>query len=44
MDDNRASSILPKLCITSSGVVVGEHSNGIEVNLRGFIELLEKKM
>ena len=27
MDNNRASSILPKLWITAQGVLVGEHSS-----------------
>ena len=44
MDDNRASSILPKLWFSPSGGKVGEHSMCVEVVLRGTVEGMEKKM
>jgi hypothetical protein len=44
IDDNRASSILPKRWTPPQGGVVGEHSMGDEAVLRGMVERMEKQM
>ena len=44
MDNNRASSVPPKLWIAQQCAVVGEHSAGAEAASRGAVELAEKQM